>query len=477
MHFARVTARSQLQSGERLRSLIIYVVVVQPPTMPRRIHLFGKKRGDRRSVPPWMGPAGEIAFFAGLVVCGLAAFAYLLVGYLLPEWWANRNFVEATCKVLAVTVKAESEGSNSYRPQVQVTYFTDGQPRGPTWTYDTMMGYDYDKETAQRLADAFQPHREYPCWYNPINPAYVVVVRDLNYWSWLLLLVPMAVVAFGGYKLILTFTSASGSVEWRARRASGATGDGVHRGRGAARRKADAFPGIPSVEDLINSPGTHLAFRLPSDGTGSWRTGGLAAMAVFFGIVLVVLVSSALASGGRASRRLADIGLVIPLVAVQVVLSRHAIKQWLRSSSSGSSRIEVSDHPFYPGETYQIMLVQTGKMKVRRLEVQLICQEEATYSPGTDTRIAREAVYRDVLWRRDFLEIRLGAALEAAFDLQMPHGAMHSFVAAHNRVDWFILVRIRTAAGRFERRFPVCVYPRVPTGVAGPDRIRSLLSP
>jgi hypothetical protein len=424
-----------------------------------------------------MGPAGEIAFYAGLAVCGMAAFAYLLVGYLLPEWWANRNFVETRCNVLAAAVKAESPGSNRYRPQVQITYVTDGMARGPTWTYDAGMGYDYDKATAQRLADAFLPQQEYPCWYNPINPAYVVVVRDLNYWSWLSLLAPAAVVAFGGYKLLFTFASASRSVEWRARQTGGRSDETEYRGRrSAGTREADDFPAIPSVEDLINSPGTHLAYRLPTDGTGNWRTGGLAAMAIFVGVVLVVLVSSAFATARVASGRMANIGFAIPLVALQVALSRRAIKEWMRATAGGHSRVEVSDHPFYAGQKYQAMLVQTGKLKLRRLEVQLICQEQATYSPGTDTRIATETVYRDVLWRQDFLEIRLGAALEEAFDLQIPAGAMHSFVAGHNRVDWFILVRIRTAAGAVERRYPVCVYPHVPSSMAGPGRIRSLVS-
>ena len=69
--------------------------------MAKRIRLFGKKRGDRRSVPRWMGPAGEIAFYAALLTAGVAAFGYLLAGYLLPEWWAHRNFVQTTCEVIA----------------------------------------------------------------------------------------------------------------------------------------------------------------------------------------------------------------------------------------------------------------------------------------------------------------------------------------------------------------------------------------
>jgi hypothetical protein len=432
--------------------------------MPRRIHLIGKKRGDRRSVPRWMGSAGEMAFLAALLGCGLASFFYLLAGHIVPQWFANRNFVETTCQVLEVAAKPEGPGSNRYRPQVKITYTTDGEVRGPTWTYDARMGYDYDQESARELAAAFEPHTKYRCWYNPINPAYVIVVRDVNYGSWILLLVSLAVTTFAGYKLLRTLVTASHSVERRAHVTSGlapAAGR-PRRGRGATGR-ATEFPAVPSMDDIINSPGTHLAYRLPSDGAGTWRIGGVTAMAAFFGLVLTVFLSSAIPLAGLGLSALAEAAFILPFVVVQVVLTVHAVKVWLRSTKSGSSRLEVSEHPLLPGETYSAILVQTGQMKVRRLEVQLICQEEATYSPGTDTRVAREIVRRDILWRRDFLEIRPGAALEAAFDVPIPDGAMHSFVADHNRVDWYLLVRIRTAGSGLERRFPVCVYPRLPS--------------
>jgi hypothetical protein len=444
--------------------------------MSKRLRLFGKKRGERRSVPRWIGPAGEIAFFAALFVVGAAAFGYLLVDHLLPEWWANRNFVESECEVLAAEVQEnpEAEGVRRFRPRVRITYATDGGDRGPTWTYDARFAYEYDRATAHELVAKFEPGERYACWYDPINPANVVVVRNLSIWSWLLLLVPTAVAGFGGYGLIRTVLTLSLSPERRLHTTTGsAGGDGARKGKHAARR-GTSFPAVPSIEDIINSPGTHLAYRLPSDSSPSWRTGGLAAMAVFFGVVLVVLLSHAAQTASSWPEEFAELLFLMPMVAVAVGLTNYAVQEWLRNARCGSSRLEVPEHPFLAGQTYELLLVQSGKMKVRRLEVQLVCQEEATFSPGTDTRVAREIVYRDVLLRKDFVEIRPGAALEAPCEVRIPDRAMHSFVSEHNRVDWFIVVRIRLAGGGFDRRFPVCIYPLPLSLLPGPNAPTSL---
>jgi hypothetical protein len=446
--------------------------------MSKRLRLFGKKRGERRSVPRWVGRAGEVGFFAALLLAGVAAFGYILVDYLLPEWWANRNFAESTCQVLASEVQenTEVEGVRRFRPRIQIKYVTDGGVRGPTWTYDARFAYEYDRETAHEIIADFKTGEHYACWYDPINPANVVVVRTLSIWSWLWLLVPMAVAGFGGYGLVRSVLMLSLSPERRVHTITGsAAREGSRRAMGTAKR-ATSFPAVPAIEDIVNSPGTHLAFRLPSDSSPGWRTGGLAAMAIFFAVVLVVLLSHAAQTASSWSEEFAELLFLVPLVAIAVGLTRYAVQEWLRNMRCGSSRLEVSEHPFLPGETYQLLLVQSGKMKVRRLEVQLICQEEATFSPGTDTRVAREIVHRDVLLRKDHFDIRPGAAFEAPCELHIPDRAMHSFVAEHNRVDWFLVVRIRLAGGGFDRRYPVCVYPVAAASQAGPHRPTSVVS-
>jgi hypothetical protein len=152
--------------------------------------------------------------------------------------------------------------------------------------------------------------------------------------------------------------------------------------------------------------------------------------------------------------------LMVPFVMGGLWTLYALVRQIMQSIAIGPTRIEVSQHPFYPGGTFHAFLSQTGRLNVRWLQVQLVCEEQAIYQQGTDTRRASSRVFRSVLFSQRKFEIRPQRAFEATFDVALPPVAMHSFVAPHNAVIWTILVRGRMSRwGDFERRFPVYVYP------------------
>jgi hypothetical protein len=106
-------------------------------------------------------------------------------------------------------------------------------------------------------------------------------------------------------------------------------------------------------------------------------------------------------------------------------------------------------------------VLQTGRAQVRWFQVQLVCEEQAVYQQGTDTRRATSQVYSATAFNQRKFEITPRQAFEAEFDLSIPEAAMHSFESPHNAVTWTLVVRGRMARwGEFERRFPVYVYPK-----------------
>ena len=126
----------------------------------------------------------------------------------------------------------------------------------------------------------------------------------------------------------------------------------------------------------------------------------------------------------------------------------------------GTTCIEVSHHPLFPGRTYRGFVSQTGRLRFRWFQVQLMCEEQAIYQQGTDTRRATHRVHRATAFSRRKFEITPHQAFEAEFDFTVPTSAMHSFASDHNAVMWALVVRGRMARwGDFERRFPVFVYP------------------
>ncbi len=151
----------------------------------------------------------------------------------------------------------------------------------------------------------------------------------------------------------------------------------------------------------------------------------------------------------------------------------------------GTTRIEIAQHPFYPGMTYHSIVSQTGRLHVRWLQVQLVCDEQAIHQQGTDTRRAICRVHQSTLFSQRKFDITPEQAFEAEFAIAIPDSAMHSFVSSHNAVMWALLVRGRMARwGDFERRFPIYVYPTasaklpLPVGEGCGDGVRkSVASP
>ena len=131
-------------------------------------------------------------------------------------------------------------------------------------------------------------------------------------------------------------------------------------------------------------------------------------------------------------------------------------RQVLLNIAIGTTRVEVSHHPFYPGGTFQGFVSQTGRLHVRWFQVQLVCEEQAVYQQGTDTRRATSRVYRATLFSQRKFDITPQQAFEA--DVRL-HGARHRRCTRScrrtTRVIWTLVVRGRMARwGDFERRFP-----------------------
>jgi hypothetical protein len=170
--------------------------------------------------------------------------------------------------------------------------------------------------------------------------------------------------------------------------------------------------------------------------------------------------------------------LMVPFVLGGVWTLVELVRQVLLTIAVGTTRVEISEHPFQPGGNYHGFVSQTGRLHVRWLQVQLVCDEQAIHQQGTDTRRASCRVHRATLFSQRKFEITPQQSFEAEFEISVPGSAMHSFVSPHNAVLWALLVRGRTARwGDFERRFPIYVYPlgaaKLPEPLARPSTVRN----
>ncbi len=153
-------------------------------------------------------------------------------------------------------------------------------------------------------------------------------------------------------------------------------------------------------------------------------------------------------------------GFLLPFLVLGVGLVAVFLRQVLVTTRIGPTLVEISELPLYPGKRYEIFLAQAGRLKMKGLEVMLVCDEEATFRHGTNTRTETHRVYSQQLYRREAFSVRHGMPFEARCALHVPAGAMHSFHSEHNEVRWRILVRGNVAGWPdYERSFPVIVHP------------------
>ena len=211
------------------------------------------------------------------------------------------------------------------------------------------------------------------------------------------------------------------------------------------------YPSIPDDANWKNSPGIRLAYRLPSATSTSWRLVVVASFCMLWNGAVAVLAVLAFNEGDKFSGwSLFDPHawslfrfVVICYAVIGIVTTRKLFQMLYTAAKIGPTSVEVSSLPLYPGEKYRVFLSQAGHLKIDWLELRLVCDEEVSYSDGTDTRAEVSRVYDEVVFHQEDFEIVPSQSFQHESPLLVPESAMHSFVAKHNAVTWKLVVRMQ----------------------------------
>ncbi len=425
--------------------------------MARSFRYYEKKRGNRSTGSSKLGSAGEALFFAIFLLIGCGVLAVLFTTLVVPEWRVNHEFVEHTCVVLDKRIgESHSDEGTRYRPEIKIRYQIDGQTY-VRWTYDISMSYSSGRSDKQAILSQFtvdeKNPKEYRCWYDPADPSVAVLVRGYTWWIWLVFIVPVSFIVISGGGFVYSVLHWGKSAE----RCAAMTRRDLFNTNNEPQRK---FPNIPDCADITNSPGTRLKFRLPIASSPAWILFGvLMACLLWNGIVSVFVV---FAVGGYLKGN-PDWFLtlfIIPFVLVGIGLIAFFIRQLLVTTGIGPTLVEISDHPLYPRDRCRLFVTQSGQLMMNSIQVLLVCEEEATYRQGTNTRTETRDVYRQEILRREAFEVHRGLPFEAECELGIPAGAMHSFKADHNEINWKVVVKGDVAGWPdYKRSFPVIIQP------------------
>jgi len=275
--------------------------------------------------------------------------------------------------------------------------------------------------------------------------------------GWLLILVTASSIVLGGGGLIWCVLRIGTSAERRSALArQAADTDFVH----AAVPRPRNYPTVPAYDGLTNSPGIELAYRLPGTHSPGWRMLATTIFTMLWCFAVFLLTASVIRGHVAGNHEWLLTVLLLGFWAVCFWSVREFLQLLLQSSGMGQTTIEISDLPLAPGREYQASLVQHGNVTMRSIEVWLICEEEATFTQGTDIRTETREVFRQSCFERRGFEIQTGQPFSDMCRIAVPISAMHSFHSAHNVVRWKLVVRGEAEMWPvFERGFPVVVYP------------------
>ena len=282
-----------------------------------------------------------------------------------------------------------------------------------------------------------------------------------RFWTGLLVLSSMVIM--GAVGLVWTVFSVTTSAERRRAIVDSAIVDGakVLGTNITPGPPAEDFPTIPPGENLYNSPGTQLAYRLPQLSTSAWSLLGLALFCLLWlgvlATVLVVVTNSFIT--GQPRWLLLILTFILAAITVRVI--QEFIVKLRETVRIGPTHVEVSDLPLYPGQRYEVALFQAGRMKLSSLELSLACEEHASYQEGTNLRKEVRQVLRKPILQKYSVEITPQDPFSHACELVVPEDVMHSFQSSSNSVRWSLVLAGEVIRGpEFERVFPVLVYPR-----------------
>lgn len=274
--------------------------------------------------------------------------------------------------------------------------------------------------------------------------------------SWVFGVLSVAAIMTGGGGLVFRLMRIGASSERRSVLASRAGAIEM-----IAPSADDGFklPNVPRGSTQTDSPGERLSYRLAAEAPKGGLAGP-ATLALLWSTVWFVLLAVVVSGFGLGRPRWILAGLLVPFAMIGWWTFRFFLAQLRQHAGVGPTIVEISNHPLIPGEQYDLFVSQMGRLKLKRLTIQLTCEEETFYRQGTDVRVDRHEAFTQVLLKLRDVLVDPQDPWEQQLRLDLPSNVMHSFVGTHNAIRWRIVVIGESLPWpSFCRSFPVVVHP------------------
>ncbi len=270
------------------------------------------------------------------------------------------------------------------------------------------------------------------------------------------LIVAIGLILIGSYMILSTLWKVGASVERREALVSRAGEIELFN------ELRTGFESLPSVPRDKYAPirGDRFRYQLLPSRRNTWGFVFAAALAVLFLSLATILILTAMVSFERRSPDWLAVALATAFSLASIWTTYQFTRQFLLMTGMGIPALEIDSYPVYPGRSFRLLLSQPGRVRLKLLEVNVVCEEVVTFNEGTDVRTERRVVYEQRLMRKRGLLLKPYAPFEQELEFSIPQGSMHSFKSANNRVRWKIVILGESKGWPVqERRFTISVLP------------------
>ncbi|MDR1478314.1 MAG: hypothetical protein LBJ00_05175 [Planctomycetaceae bacterium] len=420
---------------------------------------------------------GEPLAFLVIFIVGLVFFSVHIKTWVVPQLTLMQEFILSKGVVLDTHIfDAEVGGKKMYSPTVLLQYDAptpkpntpnDEEPEIITykvWTFNekysrTGSDFSYNKNEADKLISIYKVGDVVDCWYRMSDPRVVIVYRQFSLSGYIFLVLSFSLLLLGLIGFCFSFRLHAVSTERRAALEAVAVNSPLATLAGNTR--STAWSTIPDFKIINESPGTHLAFRLPLGNQPIFPLVGLTLFTIaWLFIAAVIMIQSVMTPAVELYDMIGGTILRSLFLGVGFFLSFMVVQKYIRTFGAGMMLLEISDHPIYSGRRYRLLLLVSGTLQFHELSVSVICEEIARFTQGTDTATNRRNVFKQTVFRKSDFDISFDTPLSEEFFIQLPMGAMHSFRQENNEIGWKINIFARIAGwSEVQRECPIVVRP------------------
>jgi hypothetical protein len=133
----------------------------------------------------------------------------------------------------------------------------------------------------------------------------------------------------------------------------------------------------------------------------------------------------------------------IPFILIGIAMIVGSFWRVIAGIKVAPPKISISKDRCHLGERIGVVYEQAFRMPSEVLDsrIELVFRESATYQQGTDTRTDTHEVVPD-FFDGPIKNFEAGELVRESGTLNIPVDGMHSFVDKHNKLQWFVRVKV-----------------------------------